>query len=526
MVNLRRINIVKIDDINDLKKIFAEKNQIEWKQETDCKNKGNILLYVATHDITALIDAMLFSKKLSIENKYKLFIGLDEPTDSSTCSVYKSFCIDGFINMYITNWFMKIYCFIISIYLWFGINKSDDILKIQYMNIPIGEDLYDSIIRTNLDIYTVDKIDVKCLKAIYGCVMRMQVMNSIIQKNHIDTFVYSDGDYERNMFFKLALKYNLAIYQVNGGNVYRHKERFNYKEITPDNINLQRYRMYQNTSKEEINEFLDKHFSGRREGFLDAVAYRKNEYTREKLFKKFNISVNDYQNVLVAAHAFSDRPHYGRDMLYRDYYQWLVETIKILANVREINVFVKEHPSAKFYGEQGSIKHLCSLLNIDNIYIIPDDCSTISMFQIMDVVVTCQGTIGIEAVIHGIPVVTASKGYYYGFGIDNNASSIEEYTKLLNNLRDLPVITYQQRDVAKRLLYISSKVFSDLHPHIYGKNRMHGKTQLEKYQCICEKKYTNIPLKDNYYNSILNDIIIYFDDMWNELEHYRQEIYR
>ena len=77
MVNLRRINIVKIDDINYFKKIFAEKNQIEWKQETDCKNKGNILLYVATHDITALIDAMLFSKKLSIENKYKLFILLD-----------------------------------------------------------------------------------------------------------------------------------------------------------------------------------------------------------------------------------------------------------------------------------------------------------------------------------------------------------------------------------------------------------------------------------------------------------------
>ena len=97
-------------------------------------------------------------------------------------------------------------------------------------------------------------------------------------------------------------------------------------------------------------------------------------------------------------------------------------------------------------------------MNIDNIYIIPDDCSTISMFQIMDVVVTCQGTIGIEAVIHGIPVVTASKGYYYGFGIDNNASSIEEYTKLLNNLRDLPVITNQQRDVAKKLLYISSKI--------------------------------------------------------------------
>ena len=144
----------------------------------------------------------------------------------------------------------------------------------------------------------------------------------------------------------------------------------------------------------------------------------------------------------------------------------------------------------------------------------------------MDVVVTCQGTIGIEAVIHGIPVVTASKGYYYGFGIDNNASSIEEYTKLLNNLRDLPVITNQQRDVAKKLLYISSKIFSDLHPYIYGKNRMYGKTQLEKYQCICEKKYTNIPLKDNYYNSILNDIIIYFDDMWNELEHYRQEIYK
>lgn len=512
-----------MEKISWLKQKFSKMNMSTWKPGNNKReNNKKLLLYVTRHDITALIDAMLFSKMYCNRNNCELFVGVDAPTDEATRGVYKSFCINGFLDMYITNLLIKIYCLFSALKIWIDIRNPEEILNVSYQNIQLGEELYDTIIRCDTSLYTVEKIDFRVYKAIYGCILRIYIMEHLIKKYDINTFVYVDCDYERNMFFKVAIKHNLSIYQVILGKVYKHNERMDYKEVFFTTISLELYEKYFNTPKNEVKAVIDTHFAGQRIDYLDAVAYQKKKYSKEMLFDACNLKLNNKKNILIAAHAFSDRSHYGRNMIYRDYYQWLLETIKILGKEKNLNVFVKEHPSSHFYREKGSVGSMCYSLGINNVYIIPEDCNTISLFTIMDVIVTCQGTIGIEAVIHGIPIITAGHGYYYGYGIDNNASNKKEYVYMLQHINDLPKVNNSQKETARILLYIYNILLSNRHSSKWG--IIEGMTQKEKYTHICKGMDDGNTLNDEYYRTVMDYINLFSDDTYSELKRNQEDI--
>ena len=58
--------------------------------------------------------------------------------------------------------------------------------------------------------------------------------------------------------------------------------------------------------------------------------------------------------VFILAHVFSDAPlSIGETMLFSDYYDWLIFTIKQAGLNKDINWIVKPHPSSYIYNEDG-----------------------------------------------------------------------------------------------------------------------------------------------------------------------------
>ena len=67
---------------------------------------------------------------------------------------------------------------------------------------------------------------------------------------------------------------------------------------------------------------------------------------------------------------------------------------------------------------------------------------------------TVRGTVGIEAALHGIPVVTAGTGRYDRRGFTLDPASQEEYLSKLANLDLYPRLTPEQIELAERYAFL------------------------------------------------------------------------
>lgn len=437
---------------------FFTLNSPFWKDEPPLLRKGKILYFTRLFYPYTVVNVMPFLKYLSKKYSKQLIVASEHCVcDKDRLKIYDSYNIDGHITVADVPLVKQIYFLLLSLRFWLLRKKGDDILKLKYHDVPFGEDVYDAIIRNDVNLYTLDRIKIHHAYIILKCFFHMYAAEKIFKEGSYDMFVYTDCDYELCGYPKMAMKYGVRIWQDVGSFITEHRERKNYKVINKGFINREEFeKISRELSEEDLNIFLKKHFCGFDENYIDRKAYYgKRKYDINELYRSLNVKTKANSNVLVAAHTFSDTAHYGCNILYKDYFTWLIETVKILSKNTNINVFVKEHPSAWRYEEEGSVLRYFEEHKYSNVYVLPKDFNTLSAFSIMDAVITCQGTIGLEATIWGVPVFLAGEGYYSGFGIGHLSKTVAEYENKLLHVTEYEKPDRRKKDIAKILLYIA-----------------------------------------------------------------------
>ena len=83
--------------------------------------------------------------------------------------------------------------------------------------------------------------------------------------------------------------------------------------------------------------------------------------------------------------------------------------------------------------------------------LLPDtDVSTLSLFELADFAITIRGTVGVEAPVFGVPVVTGGTSHYSGRGFTIDSATADEYRAQLANLHEQPRLTADQVVLAKK----------------------------------------------------------------------------
>jgi len=114
---------------------------------------------------------------------------------------------------------------------------------------------------------------------------------------------------------------------------------------------------------------------------------------------------------------------------------------------------VKEHPSADIYNEKGIINKLLKKLDCEQC-LLSDDVHSLTILNELDVVVTCGGTIGLEFVYKGKPVVLGARPPYSRFGFTTEPDGVFEYENLLaTGVEHLPLLSSAQREMCNRVIY-------------------------------------------------------------------------
>jgi hypothetical protein len=153
---------------------------------------------------------------------------------------------------------------------------------------------------------------------------------------------------------------------------------------------------------------------------------------RKIALRKLGWSNDPRPVVCVFIHCLSDLPR-DDEQIYLDYYDWIVETLKIAVRDTSKNWIFKSHPSNKGgYDVTNTTERLKDEYKAHkHIVFLDDELQRMELFSLCDLAVTVRGSITYEMAVFGKPALLAGRSGLSDLGFCFVANSASEYERLL-----------------------------------------------------------------------------------------------
>lgn len=455
-----------------------------------------------------VIESINECKVITVSNKNNKFrekVGNEYGFDSKTLKNV------GVKNAIIA--FIKSLIFIFSV-------KPNKLEKVKIEGILVGDLIYDSIIRTNANIYSVKNIlNINAFKLIFKTYLMIKLGKRLFSRYKPYYIIAQDMVYLDAIYSRLGKKFGADIIMLTTGKpsyVIRsnEEERKLYFSVA-DYYALQEIVSNPDPNwKESADIMLEDLFKGN--GDWNASNAYKNKIieSKESVLSKIGIN-NQKKNIVIMAHVFSDAPHCTEKMLYSDYYTWLVETLKLTRGKEDVNWILKPHPGRSFYKEDGVVEELFQEFKHDSLYWMPDQYSTLVLKEVADCIITVNGSAGYELSCLGIPVICTGKPFYSFFGYTINPRSIKEYNELLDSLGNINRLDAKKLERAKLVFYAYKKHLSIDDEFISQCGKIHNdfctdgdvESANNKYILLLEQLINNGNFKESYNINYIRHLI-------------------
>lgn len=354
-----------------------------------------------------------------------------------------------------------------SVFVYYKYMCSDmDLKNLKYTDVKMGDFIIDSYLKSYGIDYSSTYKDSKIFKLIFESIYLINFYNKIIDPSIYKIIIVTHTQYVHyGILARVAYQKNIQVIETTDMALLLSDPINNHKIEYPSYHSSLRYmiktRNFNIKNKEELiknsKTNLDARLRGKFKQYDLVAAYsNKKVYNDSELRSILKIN-NKNPFVFILAHVFSDAPlSIGETMLFIDYYEWLIFTIKQASLNKDINWIVKPHPSSYVYNEDGIVRKIISDLKPDNIFLSPEDFNTSSMQNLAKAIVTARGTAGVEYSCLGIPVILSGDAFYSGFGFTREPNSKIEYGQILNQLPDIDYPS--QNSISDALLVYGSFV--------------------------------------------------------------------
>lgn len=171
------------------------------------------------------------------------------------------------------------------------------------------------------------------------------------------------------------------------------------------------------------------------------------------------LALQDLPNIFILSHVFNDfAARSMREDIFEDYYEWLMKTVRIIQNNKNINWLIKEHPMARQYkGNHAVFSKIKKKYTSENVKFLESNIgmSLNSIKYLADAVITATGSAGFEIpALYKIPSIYLSSAPYSNFKIGTRVGYVKEYTNLIINLSKNKIETLHNDSYAARLCYV------------------------------------------------------------------------
>lgn len=392
-----------------------------------------------------------------------------------------------------------------------------DFLKYIYKDVLIGDLIYDHIIRIGNKCTIGRSLGLQDISVI----MKGFLIANLCERTYIEKppvyFVAGDLIYLNGIMVRFALKHKAKIAVATTGKksyIYPEEKIFKNYKILPVDLNRS---IVENRLKEEfeigwedkVEQYLQNIYRGIGDWNTENAYKNKLAGKKQEVLQKIGIR-NKKKNIVIMPHCFSDAPHCASVSLYKDYYVWLVETLEIISQIKNINWIIKEHPCNASYGEEGIVGRLYDKYRKEkNIYWLPNEYSTIVVPEIADAIMTVRGTAGIEMSCQGIRCVVAGLSFYSGGPFVYNPKSVKEYECTLRNLDKVTHLTEEEILCARKTLFAAfdyllpiQEAYQELSRNFYEdfrKDNSSAAQNIEKYFGALLELNQRRPITESYW---------------------------
>ena len=205
---------------------------------------------------------------------------------------------------------------------------------------------------------------------------------------------------------------------------------------------------------------LDDYFTRRyvRGQSFDVKEFKKYKGSTDALRSRIGFG-NDRKTWGIFAHVNWDCVTDYAPMLFDDFNQWIVLTLKQLEQDKSVNWLLKVHPAEAWdnpaTGIQALVRSRFSKLP-DHIRILgyDEDVNPLDFYNLIDGAITVYGTAGLELARLGKPVIVAGRAHYSRKGFTHDPESREQYFGMLRAASSFGPLPREQQELAMRYAYI------------------------------------------------------------------------
>jgi hypothetical protein len=337
-----------------------------------------------------------------------------------------------------------------------------DILSIEIDGCKIGPYIYDAVYRPLVEQVTIWQR----IKVAYFLLCHY-LDRMVIDAYPVELALVSDPAGRTGMFFALCRTRGIRTINAINIDVLQMQKYFSPCGPDPHYRDVPESALALLERDPSMGPKIDEYFAARFQGAIAqhdvvrAFSSHKVILSRAQLCTDYGLVNPELPLVFVMAHVLTDAPHAYAPTLYRDYEEWVLRTVLALARNPRVNFLVKEHPSIELYGESGILRRMLEKTGWQG-RLLFSNVHTGSVLTAADAVITCGGTIGIEASSLGIPVVLAAKPPYAGKGFTVEPSTAAEYEELLaRRIGDLERLGAAQVLRAKQVAYVLFELFDN-----------------------------------------------------------------
>ena len=179
--------------------------------------------------------------------------------------------------------------------------------------------------------------------------------------------------------------------------------------------------------------------------------------SKEEITKLLDIDIEKNIGILFTNLPW-DASLAGVDVVFKNVFEWVYETINWFAHRNEKLLIVKVHPAEEIHGTHlsfSSYLHSKFPELPENIKIMPpkSEISTYCLFDVVDYGIVYTSTAGLEMAIRGIPVITTAQTHYRKKGFTFDPIDKEGYFDLLENIEKLE-LSPKMMDLANKYGYL------------------------------------------------------------------------
>ena len=359
------------------------------------------------------------------------------------------------------------------------VKNFDDIDKLKFCDVNFGRYISATIMR-QFQIVNLDLTNQNFRKILNNFIFKslsyVRGATKLYEKFKPDLVYVMDQNYTpRGEFFEFFINKNVKIITSNTAHVANHFILKKYSKlnkyehprgISNKNWSLAKREDWSDKRWNELKNELEKCYStGSWFPSASTASYSKIESNFD-LSSELNLDPNK-KTAIIFSHIIWDATFFWGVDLFKNYEEWLIETIKIAVLNENVNWLIKIHPSNlvkanknilqnRQFSELQAIEKRIGELPKHIKIIFPDtQISTYNLLNKVDYCITVRGTPGLECAAFGVTAITAGTGRYDSRGFTTDSSNIFEYKEKIKNIMNLEKMTDKQVLDARMFLYMT-----------------------------------------------------------------------